>query len=363
MKSKTKLLFPLLFLVQFFVEAQQSDFHYSREVENVSEEWHKIFLPDEIFGSIRKDLNDIRIFGITNAGDTIEAPYILKYDEDEIIHKEVAFGKLNTSQKDGKYYFTFEIAKSEIINEITLDFSQDNFDWRIALEGSQDQKDWYSILDDYRILSIKNKLTHYSFTKLNMPASDYQYYHLHVDSDERPDLERASIGLKEISEGSRKNYKIKSLEIHEDKKQTILDISFTRALPISKLEIDVKNKYDYYRQVSIQYLADSFETEKGYKYQYRPLISGTLTSMEKNEFSFKKTILSKLRILVVNHDNEALDYGDCVAYGYAHELVARFTAPATYFLVYGNSTARKPNYDITHFKDQIPEDLEEAKLG
>ena len=43
MNSKSKPLFSLLFHVQFFVEAKQSDFHNSREVKNVSEEWIRLY--------------------------------------------------------------------------------------------------------------------------------------------------------------------------------------------------------------------------------------------------------------------------------------------------------------------------------
>ena len=44
-------------------------------------------------------------------------------------------------------------------------------------------------------------------------------------------------------------------------------------------------------------------------------------------------------------------------------LEARFDKPAQYFLCYGNTVARKPNYDITRFEDKIPVELSMLKLG
>ena len=49
--------------------------------------------------------------------------------------------------------------------------------------------------------------------------------------------------------------------------------------------------------------------------------------------------------------------------GYIHQLIARFTDQATYFLTYGNHKAARPNYDIERFLDNIPETLTVLDLG
>ncbi len=81
------------------------------------------------------------------------------------------------------------------VNEIKVDFKQQNFDWRLNLEGSQNQNEWYSILDHYRILSIKNALTDFKFTTLSLPTAKYKYYRLHFNSEEKPDLAAATLSL------------------------------------------------------------------------------------------------------------------------------------------------------------------------
>ncbi|MBV1922793.1 MAG: DUF3999 domain-containing protein, partial [Flavobacteriaceae bacterium] len=45
-----------------------------------------------------------------------------------------------------------------------------------------------------------------------------------------------------------------------------------------------------------------------------------------------------------------------------HELVARFSEPAKYFLTYGNKNATSPNYDVGRFSDKIPGNLKPLKL-
>jgi hypothetical protein len=49
--------------------------------------------------------------------------------------------------------------------------------------------------------------------------------------------------------------------------------------------------------------------------------------------------------------------------GYVHELVARFTEEASYFLTYGNNKASRPNYDIERFIDHVPLSLNALELS
>ncbi len=93
------------------------------------------------------------------------------------------------------------------------------------------------------------------------------------------------------------------------------------------------------------------------------LTSGTLNSIEKNEFQFSSTTAQKLKIFIDNHDNRPLKINAIEVKGYISEVVARFTDQATYFLTYGNKNANNPNYDIERFTDKIPETLNPLDLG
>lgn len=197
-------------------------------------------MPDEVFGHVSQDLSDIRIFGITAGNDTIEAPYMFRLAREIISGREVAFKILNTSHNDKGHYFTFEVPTTESINQIKLDFSQKNFDWRINLEGSQNQTEWFTVVENYRILSIKNGITDFQFTKLIFPSSKYHFYRLLVDSKEKPDLTAAIIELHEITDGTFRNYSIRKLIINENRetKETEIDIELQMPVPVSLLKID-----------------------------------------------------------------------------------------------------------------------------
>jgi len=255
--------------------------------------------------------------------------------------------------------------KLSSVNEIRLDFKQENFDWSIAIEGSQNQNEWFSIVDNYRILSIKNSLTDFKFTRVNFPNASYRYFRLHIKSNKPPELLSTKVILTKNAAGKYLNYSINSTKVVEDKenKQTVLEINLQADVPVSYLKIVVKNKYDYYRPVTIEYLTDSTKVPAGWIYNYNSLSGGTLNSLETNEFKFNSTTLKRIKVIIENQDNAALEIKSVTVKGYEHQLIARFDGPATYFLTYANKNASKPAYDIDRFTDNIPTTFTALKVG
>jgi hypothetical protein len=340
-------------------------YHYKREIRNVTDQWQKIILPDDLFQEVKPDLSDVRIFGITG-NDTIEIPYILKRNADRIASKSVPFRLINRSKTNAGYHFTFETGSEELVNEIYLTLKQQNFDWKISLEGSQNQREWYSILENYRILSIRNDLTDFRFTTIVFPDSNYRFFRLNIESESDPGLLTAEIFRNKNVPGLYRNHKINSMSIVEDKERnrTIIHAKLTSKVPVCSLKIHVSDTIDFYRPFAIRYIIDSVKTQTGWHRNYRTLATGTLNSIEKNEFKFVSVALDNLIIEIENRNNTPLKVDSISLSGYVYEIIARFNDnAASYFLYYGNKNATKPDYDIKHFSDRIPENLSEASLG
>ena len=365
MRVKDKMMVIALLAASSFSFGQIEKYDYKRELGTISAQWHKIILPDDMFGKVRPDLSDIRIYGITANNDTVEAPYLIRLTTEKTSDKKVIFKTLNVSHNEKGYYFTFDIPAEEPINRIDLEFNRQNFDWRVNLEGSNDQREWFIILEDYRILSIRNESTDFQFTTINFPDSKYRFFRVLVKANEKPRLENAVISLHEESEGLYNDYPVNEISVKEDKpgKQTVVDLKLQMPVPVSLIKINIADTFDYYRPVRVRYLVDSVETEQGWKYNYSTLAAGTLTSIESNEFLIDNRILQRLRITIDNQDNPPLIIEGVVVKGYVHELAVRLTEPATYFLVYGNERAKAPNYDIKRFVDKIPENLTPLEMG
>ena len=365
MNPRIKICLILIIASCSFSFGQIDQYNYKRELQGSPDQWNIISLPDDIFGKISQDLSDIRIYGITENNDTVEAPYLLRLSKETISNNEVTYKTINYSHNDKGYYFTFEIPTTETINHIYLNFNQQNFDWHIQLAGSQNQLEWFTIIENYRILSIKNEWTDFQFSNLTFPNSNYRYFRLYIDSKDKPELTTTRIAQYEITEGTLRNFPIEQIQTKENKSEKLTEINVKLSLPepISYIKIGVKDSFDYYRPISIEYIADSFKTEQGWKYNYQTLASGTLNSFEKNIFRFNSTTLQMLRILIYNHDNQPLTIDTIQTQGYVHEIVTRITEPAKYFICYGKKNDRIPQYDIDWFTDKIPEKLTTLELG
>ncbi len=362
---KTRLLFLLCGLYAGFTQAQIEPYTYRREITGIQESWHRISLPDEIFEKIQNSCNDLRIFGFDENQDTLEIPYFLKIYEERLIQNEKNLNILNHSSDKYGYYFTFEIKDTQPINQLFLEFAQDNFDWLASLDGSQDQKSWFRVLKNYRITSIKNEQTSFHFTKLNFPSAQYRYFRVLLSTKTEPILKTARIIQSVSDPGRYKTYPIKWIQKTLDKKnrrsEIIVDLHY--AVPVSFIGIKVRDTFDYFRPISIMYLSDSIQTEHGWISNFNALLEDTLNSFESPNFKFTSTKMQRIKLLIDNQDNQPLQFDSILIKGYEHELIARFTKPMSSYLYYGNREAKSPFYDIDRFKDKIPNELKPLKLG
>ncbi|WP_324372529.1 DUF3999 family protein [Pedobacter sp.] len=357
--------FLLCMMLVLGLSAQTDRYKYKRAISGVTSTWHTVQLPDQLLKNIQPGFRDIRIFGISGK-DTLEIPYILKQRADKISSTKIDFKQLNQTVNENGYYFTFQSPAVNTINQISLSFKQANFDWKANLEGSNDNKEWFKILNDYRILSIKNNDTDYEFTRLNFPDAKFQYFRVLLKSPVPPVLVSAKIAKTDTVKGVYKNISHRPFRITKDvvTKASIIDVTLDGLVPVSYLKINAQSDFDFYRAVKIEYATDSFKTDKGIQYNYSDLYEGTITSLEKPEFSFNNTIASRLRITIQNNDNKPLRISLLELKGNIYELIARFDDQKyVYALYYGNPDVPAPSYDIEKFEQKIPGDLSAVAVG
>lgn len=318
-----------------------------------------------MYQKLKPGFEDLRIFG-ANGKDTVEVPYLLKQRGDQVSKQEIAFKQLNQSNANQVYYYTFQPSAATVINQINLNFKQENFDWKVNLEGSNDNQSWFTIAKDYRILSIKNQYTDYHFTRLNFPDAKYSYFRLAVKSNTQPELLGTKILKADTVKGVFQNIKYQSYNIKNDAehKETVVDVNLTDPVPVAQLSLNAQSDFDFYRPFKIEYVTDSFKTDQGMQYNYMELYSGTISSLEKPVFSFPNTITSKLKITIQNNDNKPLRLSGLALKGNVYELIARFDDPKLpYALYYGNQKATAPSYEIDKFENKIPAGLSSLTIA
>ena len=362
-----KISFSLLLFLLFFENntiAQYSNYNYTATIEGVKNQWHQLILPNELYAHIKPDYADIRIIGITKNNDTIEAPYLLTKSEDKTTINKVDFNQINSVKNKLGSYFTFEIPSQKTINQVFLNFKSKNYNRKVWLEGSNNQHEWFTILANYRIVSIQNEYTDYEFNKLQFVSANYTYYRLFVPLEQNVELLSASLIEKITEKGKSVAFDFEqTILTNKDEKTTQIDINLAQISPVSSVILNFSDTIDYYRNIEISYVYDSIKTEKGWIYQYKTLSKNVVNSIEKNEFVFESTLTKKIRIVLKNNDNTPLSIQSVSVSGYIHLLTARFSEPAKYSLVFGNSSAQHPSYDLNYFKENIPETVSLLTLG
>ena len=364
MKLKIKLILAFLLGVSL-VKAQTNTYQFKRQITGVSTNWHSLTLPDGLYQKLNTGVDDLRIFGIKGK-DTIEVPYLLKQRANEVNTAEIPFKQLNQSTIGDVYYYTFQLTEANVINQINLDFKQENFDWKVVLEGSNDNQNWFGILKDYRILSIKNKDTDYKFTKLSFPDAKYQFYRIAIKSNLPLTLTGSKTLRTDTIKGVYNEVKYQTYDLKNDtkNKETVIEVGLKTAVPISFLKLNAQSDFDFYRAIRIEYATDSFKTEKGIEYNFSTLYEGTISSLEKTEFNFPNTITGRIKITISNNDNRPLRLSGLELQGNSYQMIVRFDDLTNeYALYYDSENTLAPNYEIAKFESKIPSNLSSVNIG
>jgi len=351
-------------LIGFSVNGfSQEGYSYKRKIElkKDSLNWNSIEIPDEMYDKVKPDLSDIRIFGFKD-NDTIEVPYLLKIESNFYINNTLSGKIINKSYSDSKFYFTLEIDQTNmILNVIDLSFANENFDWKVKLEGSHNQNEWFTILDNYRILSIKNMETDYRFEKLVFENSKYKFYRISIETNQEPKLKDFYLsGEVTNEENSFRALNIKDFSLKTDKKnkQTIVEFSLKNKLPVHSLKLNINDEFLYHRPIVIEYFADSIKTEKGWIKNYKHFSSGIISSKEKTDFvcySNLEYIAKDFRIIIDNQDNIPLKINSVDVNILDYNLIFQLVSESDLYLYYGNSEAFEPLYDIKKHRGFVNE--------
>lgn len=343
---------------------QIENYDYKKVIKKGEQGWHEIILTPEIFEKLNQDLYDLRIYGINTEGDTIEAPYILEVYEDKIESISVETTIINRNFNSTTSSFIVEIPAQRPVNRLELGFGIDNYDWKIRLEGSHDLQNWSTIVDEYRILSIKNEHTEYRYNTIHFTNSKYRYFRISLPVTPLPDLRNVRIkavstfpGKKEWIKGSLK------IDNNDEYNRTEVLVNLEHRLPYQGLQIHTPVSYDFYRSMHVTYLSDSTKTEKGWVHNYKNKITDVFSSMDNRSFDFSRALGSTFKIFIYNRDNAPVPIDSVEGFYYKHVLKVRFNEPAEYYLYYGNPLSRRPDYDVSRFIDLIPDSLTVVSLG
>jgi hypothetical protein len=364
--SSLKLLLFFLLFFSFDLIAVQPKFKFKRKIKGVHKEWHQLLIPIDLYAASKQDFSDLRIQGYTKAGDTLNVPYIFEDFQDVKVEKSINFKIINESYRNDWYYFTLVCPSGALVNNLELNFAEKNFDWHVNLDAAEKLGEWVTVLDDVRIMSFDNGETSYLFSKLKFSDSKFPYYRVSIHGTKKPTLKSVKLNYFESLPGNLISYPVRSFKAtnNSELKESILEFSLDRALPVKSMLLFSKTHSDYFRKIIIEYSNDSVNSDSKWEQLFQPIVLAYISSDDYEPIDFETVKAKNFRIRVYNDDNDPVKFENIQLFGPQHKLILRFNdIDADYFLYYGNESLSFPVFDIENFTSKIPKDLEKLFLG
>lgn len=354
--------------ISFTCFAQIEGYSFKRQLKKVEKEnYYAIPLLPEIVARCKSDLADIRLYNIKES-DTTEVPYLMESMGTSIKEVAIPFELINdTYNQKCCSYVTLKFPKKQTINQIKLNVSDSNFDKLLKIEGSNDNKQWFTIKEHLRIVRFRNASEEYSFTTLNFQNTEYSYFRIKFDDDgsSRINVTEAYAYENLLIPGNYNELKITKKNQTENRKEKTSEIivDFPFSYVINYITIKSNSKTDFYRNVNVYGSSGTFKTEKGEFENWFMINTSVFSSLEDNVINCNNSKTKKLKIEIINYDNEAIELTEIKAYSEQCRLIANIPISDNVYLAYGKENDNSPNYDLVHFKDKIPHILTNVDYG
>ena len=369
MKSiNISLLIILFFLATATTFAQADGYLYKRKLNKTEKEnFYSIPLLPEIIARCKSDLNDIRIYNFTGK-DTSEIPYLLEWQGIKYEEKVIPFVRINGSYNEKCCsYLTFKFNKKQIINRIKLEIPDANFDKWVKIEGSSDNKNWFTIKEHLRIVRFQNMNEHFEYTTLDFPGTEYTYYRLKFDDDgsNRITVPNAYVYESKETPGSYSELKIKSSKQTENKKEKTseLVVEFPYNYRIDHISVKSNTIKNFYRNINLYRSGGVIHTPKGNKENWYIINTSIFSSIENNAINCNNEQIQRLKIEIINYDDEPVEISEIKAFAENCHLIANLPVSDNIYLSYGKANDNAPTYDLIHFKEKIPATISETNYG
>ncbi len=370
MNSRFKLLLLLLFLVSCFGAAAQK-FNWQAPVAPVAESgYHRILLSPEVTGYAEAGFADLRLYN--TAGE--EVPYLLRTEEP--VQYRRLFRPYNilsyTHQTGCCSELIIANPEQRKINNISLLIRNADVQKKVALSGSDNQQDWYVLKAQDVLYAIENTEGTAEVKLLDFPLSDYKFFRLQLNDSTSAPLNILKAGYYDTFTESGKYTLVPHQKISRTDsaatKKTYLHLLFPLPVYPERLEFDITAPALYYRQARVLTKAEQPRRRGLFRKRRRreavaPAVSFVLHSNEPATVTLPRRQVEELTIEIENADNPPLTIAAVKVYQLNRYLVADLEAGESYVLRFGNAKAKTPDYELSYFKEEIPENLPVLQTG
>jgi hypothetical protein len=351
-----RLLLTLVVVAQAAGLSAQQTFKYRAEIGKIDKSaFYRIVLLPEVRAKSNAEMADIRI--LSHGGKVV--PYIFGSQLPVKMQQSfITFPRVNTAnQPDTATTFVAENRNRLNINQLNLKLRNTSVDRMVTLAGSDDLANWFAIKENILLSKAAGEGGSNGVYEqlLNFPASNYRYFKVQVNNNRKNPVAILQAGIYKTQSVTALYIALPGVKYSQKDsgKVSRVYITFDKPYPVNRLKLTVSGTKYYKRTVRIY-------AQNGKK---RQLLSDTSIISTWNDFLYLSAKTRNLILEIPNDDNAPLSISAIEAYQLDQSLVAYLNKGESYHVLFGDTAATTPVYDLQFFADSLQRDLSMVQTG
>jgi hypothetical protein len=332
-------------LCLFTQNRAQTVFRYKATVDTVMRDgFYQINLQPELAAGLQNSMTDIRLLDATGK----QVPYILKSDLPAF--KESKFMALpilsNKKEADNQVHVIIENASKRLLNELMLVIKNTAANRMVTLAGSDDNQNWYVVKENIYLANFFSATADTFMQALVFPASNYRYFKIIFAGKNALPVNIVKAGVYEETFINGKYLPLPRptlLQKDSNDKFSYVFIQFNNHYFIDRLELQAKGS-KFYKRILEVYTGTV---------EHPVLLDNFILSPATPPVYMVPVKTNHLLLKIRNDDNPPLQITGVTAFQLNRYLLAYLEKGSSHQLVWGDSAAVAPSYDLEAFKDSI----------
>jgi len=357
-------IFFLIFLIFHQTIVISQTYKQKAELQDVKDDgFYKIHLSANITSKLKYGFADLRLYNINKK----EIPFIYGSFSENITKRRKIFLKIiSRKHKKLKQNTSIIIQNTENLLISNLGFTLLNNRNRIPLKiyASNNKKKWYVIKNNFSAHTDYNNFEKTELYISNIPKTNFKFYKV-VFYDYNKQQTKAYQAFFYIDKDINKDYQLLNRPTikHKDTlNKTIAFITFDQVKFIDKIKFNIKGPKYFFRKAkfskgkikenddAVELYYDDFPKEIVFN-------SETENIIELSNFKTKT-----LKIVIFNKDDNPIRIESINAYQQKNFIIAYLEKGQKYYLYYNSKVSKFPIYDLSHFKEKIPDTIPTLKV-
>ncbi len=337
-------------------------FQHTCMIDSIKEAgFYSIPISPELSAYIKTDLSDLRI--TDEKGQWI--PHIINWLYSHSTNDPVNF-EMPILKKENTNSQTILIIRNNSGNKLSnlfLNVKNATINRFASLSGSDDQVNWYTITDSL-LLKDQAISDDKTFLKIFFPPVNYNYYRIIISNGKKDPLNIQEV----INEGSALPEKAERFIVNPESAFSQIDstgyslikIENVNNFHVSKLTIHISSPKFFERKAGL------FTSYAGSIHEMLKRTSNTdfaISSNSSGEYTIPIINNRVFYLLVENKDNPPLQVAGITTEQDKKEIIAWLDEGKNYRLLFDDSLAHAPDYDLQQFSGKIPKSVATLNVG